>query len=531
MSLQFHNQLSKKIDAFKPIQAGKVSLYTCGPTVYNYLTVGNWTAYVYWDTLVRVLAANDLEVTRVMNITDVGHLVSDADDGEDKLEKGAKREGITAWEVAKMYTDDFLAGMKALNLIAPTHMPKATDYIEEQLALVRTLKDKGYTYQISDGIYFDTAKFPTYGNFADLDLDAQKAGARVEFNPEKRNASDFALWKFTPVGETRDMEWVTPSDLLESDTLLPKSSETASLRASVGTAPAEPRAADVSEDLTPGVDSGRVATNPHSIMGFPGWHLECSAMAGTLLGDTIDIHTGGIDHIPVHHTNEIAQSESANGVNFANYWLHNNHLKVDGTKISKSLGNGYMLQDLEEKGYSPLDLRLFILQSHYRTEGNFTFNNLSAARNRRLNWRNIAALRHQVHDTLQPDNITETDSKTVSLYAAAQAILETLSDDLNTSETMAIIDRAFDSVLASRTDAIHQHALVSFLEMIDQLLGLNLLGTTPDISDDIKRLIIERARVRENKDYARSDEIRDELASEGIAVRDTPSGQVWEYTE
>ncbi len=485
MSLQFHNQLSKKIDAFEPITAGKVSLYTCGPTVYNYLTVGNWTAYVYWDTLVRVLIANDLNVTRVMNITDVGHLVSDADDGEDKLEKGAKREGITAWEVAKMYTNDFLAGMKALNLIAPTHMPKATDYIQEQLDLVRTLKDKGYTYQISDGIYFDTAKFPTYGDFAELDLDAQKAGARVEFNPEKRNPSDFALWKFTPEGETRDMQWATPADL---------------------------------------IDEGSER------QGFPGWHLECSAMAGALLGDTIDIHTGGIDHIPVHHTNEIAQSESAHGVNFANYWLHNNHLKVDGTKISKSLGNGYTLQDLEKKGYSPLDLRLFILQSHYRTEGNFTFDNLTAARNRRLNWRNVAALRHQAHDTLQPDNITETDSKMVSLYAATQAILETLSDDLNTSETMALIDGAFDTVLANRVDEIHQHALISFLEMIDQLLGLDLLGTTPDISDDAKRLIIERARVRENKDYARSDEIRDELAQEGIAVRDTPSGQVWEYT-
>ena len=523
MSLQFHNQLSKKIDAFSPIQDGKVSLYTCGPTVYNYLTVGNWTAYVYWDTLVRVLQANNLKVTRVMNITDVGHLVSDADDGEDKLEKGARREGKTAWEVAQFYTDDFLAGMKALNLIAPTHMPKATEYIEQQLDLIRTLKDKHYTYQISDGIYFDTAKFPTYSEFADLDLEAQKAGARVEFNPEKRNPSDFALWKFTPEGETRDMEWATPSDLVEP-TLVTKSEEISAARDSAGVSPTETRHEAISSDFGSNVSSS------NEINGFPGWHLECSAMAMTLLGETIDIHTGGIDHIPVHHTNEIAQSEAASGVNFANYWLHNNHLKVDGTKISKSLGNGYTLQDLEEKDYSPLDLRLFILQSHYRTEGNFTFDNLTAARNRRLNWRNIAALRHQTHDTLQPDNITETDSKTVSLYAATQAILETLSDDLNTSETMAIIDGAFDTVLSSRVDEIHQHALMTFLEMIDQLLGLDLLGTTPDISDDAKRLIVERARVRENKDYERSDEIRDELAKEGVAVRDTPSGQVWEYT-
>jgi cysteinyl-tRNA synthetase len=266
-------------------------------------------------------------------------------------------------------------------------------------------------------------------------------------------------------------------------------------------------------------------------MGFPGWHLECSAMAMTLLGTTIDIHTGGIDHIPVHHTNEIAQSEAASGVQFADYWLHNNHLKVNGTKISKSLDNGYTLQDLEEKGYNPLDLRLFILQSHYRTEGNFTFENLAAARNRRLKWRSVAALRHQTHDTLQPDNATETDSKTVSLYAASQALLETLSDDLNTAGAMAIIDGAFDMVLSHKVDDIHQHAFIAFLETIDQLLGIKLLETTPDISDDQKRLIIERSRVREHKDYARSDEIRDELAANGIAVRDTASGPVWEYTK
>ena len=485
MSLQFHNQLSKKVDAFQPLKPGEVTLYTCGPTVYNYPHIGNWASFIYWDILVRVLTANDLKVTRVMNITDVGHLVSDADDGEDKLEKGAKREGKTAWEVAKFYTDDFIAGMNALNLIAPTHIPKATEYIDEQLELVRVLKNKGFTYQISDGIYYDTAKFPTYGDFADLDLEAQKAGARVEFNPEKRNPSDFALWKFTPEGEKRDMEWETPSDVTDEGTIR---------------------------------------------QGFPGWHLECSAMAGTLLGETIDIHTGGIDHIPVHHTNEIAQSEAANGVKFANYWMHNNHLKVDGTKISKSLGNGYTLHDLAEKGYSPLDLRLLVLQSHYSTEGNFTFENLTAARNRRLNWRNVAALRHQIHDTIQTDSTNEGESKTVSLYAASQALVETVSRDLNTAEALALIDGAFDTVLSSRLDDLHQHALVSYLETIDELLGLQLLQTTPDVSDDIKRLIIERSRARENKDYARSDEIRDELSKSGVAVRDTASGPIWEYT-
>lgn len=486
MSLRFHNQLTKTVDEFKPIEEGFVHLYTCGPTVYNYLTVGNWTAYIYWDTLVRLLQAYGNQVTRVMNITDVGHLVSDADEGEDKLEKGAKRDGKTAWEVAQFYTDDFIAGMKALNLIAPTHMPKATEYIQQQLELVRTLKAKGYTYQIDDGIYFDTLKFPSYADFADLDLDAQKAGARVEFNPEKHHPSDFALWKFTPAGEKRDMEWETPADLLENS------------------------------------ETGK--------MGFPGWHLECSAMAMTLLGETIDIHTGGIDHIPVHHTNEIAQSEAATDKIFSNFWLHNNHLKVDGTKISKSLGNGYTLKDLEEKGYSPLDLRLFVLQSHYRTEGNFTFENLTAAANRRRNWRNVAALRHQIHDTLQEDSDTEENSKTVSLYAGSQKLVEVMSDDLNTPEALAVIDDAFDAVLNSKLQSIHQNALFNFLETIDELLGLQLLETTPDISDDQKRLILERVRAREEKDYARSDEIRSELENSGITVRDTASGPIWEYT-
>ena len=206
MNLRFHNQLTHDVDDFKPLVEGQVSLYTCGPTVYNYPTVGNWVSYIYWDTLVRTLQASGLTVDRVMNITDVGHLVSDGDEGEDKLEKGARREGKTAWEVAAFYTDDFLAGMKALNLITPTHITKATEYIPQQLELVRDLKAKGFTYEIDDGIYFDTSKFPTYADFAGLDLAAQKAGARVEYNPEKRNHSDFALWKFTPNGETRDME-------------------------------------------------------------------------------------------------------------------------------------------------------------------------------------------------------------------------------------------------------------------------------------------------------------------------------------
>jgi len=515
MSLQFHNQLSHKVDLFTPQVPGKVSLYTCGPTVYNYLHIGNWTAYIYWDILVRTLEAHDIKVDRVMNITDVGHLVSDADEGEDKLEKGARREGKTAWEVASFYTDDFLRGMKRLNLVAPTHITKATDFIEQQLELVRQLKAKGYTYEIDDGIYFDTAKFPTYRDFAGLDLEAQRAGARVEYNVEKRNHSDFALWKFTPAGETRDMEWETPEDLLDAEY---EETSAARVRRGAG-ALARTRSEAVSSDSE---DKGFV-------MGFPGWHLECSAMAMSLLGNTLDIHTGGIDHIPVHHTNEIAQSEAVTGQRFANYWLHNNHLKVNGTKISKSLDNGYTLDDLEERGYAPLDLRMFVLQSHYRNEGNFTFDNLEAAKNRLKNWRNVAALRHQIHDRLRDDDDKATDERSVSLYASSQAITEALARDLDTPAAFVIIDEAFSRVQGRNSEMIHRHALISLLETIDQLLGLDLIASTKDIDDDVKRLIIERERARENKDWAAADRLRAAIEKSGITVRDTAHGSIWEY--
>jgi len=486
MTLKLHNQLTHQVDEFKPQNESVVTLYTCGPTVYNYLHVGNWSSYIYWDLLVRLLQFQNFRVDRVMNITDVGHLVSDESDGEDKLQKKAISEGKTAWDVAALYTEDFLKGMKRLGLIDPTHITKATDFIPQQLELVRTLKEKGFTYQIDDGIYFDVSKFPTYADFAELDLDALKAGARVEFNPEKRNHSDFALWKFTPRDENRDMEWETPDDLVE----LP--------------------------GATP-------------LMGFPGWHLECSAMAMSLLGNTLDIHTGGIDHIPVHHTNEIAQSEAATGEQFSNYWLHNNHLKVDGTKISKSLGNGYTLDDLEAKGFSPLDFRLFVLQGHYRNEGNFSFDNLQAAKNRLANWRNVAALRHQVHDTLRNDDEKSTDDKSVSLYATSQAIVEALNDDLNAPEALKIIDDAFSRIVSRSLDDIHQHALIDLLETIDDLLGLQLLTTTPDVKDDVKQLIIERERARDNQDWAKSDKLRDAIEQHGVKVLDSSRGTIWEY--
>jgi cysteinyl-tRNA synthetase len=491
MTLKLHNTLTRQTELFTPMDETNVTLYTCGPTVYNYLHIGNWAAYVYWDVLVRALIANGYHVERVMNLTDVGHLTGenegDANVGEDKLQKGARREGKTAWQVAEYYAEDFLAGMEKLGLLMPEHITKATDFIPQQLDLIRILKEKGMTYQIDDGIYFDTSKFPTYAAFANLDLAAQKAGARVGYNQEKRNPSDFALWKFSPIDEQRDMEWQTPDDLLD-DTL-----------------------------------------TPQNTMGFPGWHLECSAMAMSILGPTIDIHTGGIDHIPVHHTNEIAQSESASGQQFSHYWLHNNHLKVNGTKISKSLGNGYTLQDLADKGYTPLDYRMFVLQSQYSNEGNFTFVNLTAAKHRLHNWRNVAALRHQIHDTLQSDTKKTGSDTSVSLLAASQALIEALSDDLNTPEVLKLVDAAFSRLDSEQSVHIHQSGLVQFLETIDATLGLQLLSSTPDISDDNKQLILRRQRAREDKDWATSDMLRDELLASGIVIRDTASGSIWEY--
>lgn len=459
-------------------------LYTCGPTVYDYPHVGNWASFIYWDILVRTLIASGYSVERVMNITDVGHLTSDADEGEDKLEKGARREGKTAWDIAEFYTEDFVNGMETLGLLPPEHLVRATDFIPQQLDLIRELKEKGYTYQTTDGIYFDTGKFPNYADFAHLDLAAQKAGARVEANDEKRQAWDFALWKFTEPGTKRDMEWETPADLL---------------------------------DLPPREDE--------PIMGFPGWHLECSAMAMSILGPTIDIHTGGIDHIPVHHTNEIAQSEAASGKKFSNYWLHSNHLKIEGGKISKSLGNGYTLQHLAERSLSPMDFRLFVLQGQYTNEGNFTFENIEAAKNRLNNWRGYALLRHQIHDhgTYTP----EADDVPVPSPAASSALREALQNNLNTPEALRIIDETFASLDNKRLSAIDRQNLVDFLETIDELLGLQLLPSTPDIDDEAKRTILERRRARDNKDWKTSDELRDKLSAQGIAVRDTTYDTIW----
>ena len=464
--LKFYNTPNRKLEEFHSINPKNVKIYTCGPTVYASPHIGNWVAFIYWDILVRTLRLNGYNVTRTMNITDVGHLVSDEDDGEDKLEKGARREGKTAWEVAKFYTAEFLNGMRELNLVKPENLSKATDFIPEQIKIIEELSKKGFTYKTSDGIYFDTAKFPRYANFAHLDLDNLKAGARVNFNPEKRNLSDFALWKWSPEGQKRDMEWEF---------------------------------------------CGR--------MGFPGWHLECSAIAINTLGETIDIHTGGIDHIPVHHTDEIAQSETFTGKTFSNYWLHCNHMKSEGQKISKSLGNGFNLEELKSRGFSPIDFKMFVLQSQYQTESNFNFESLQAAKNRLKNWQNVANMRWQIKGS---------EGEIPSL-AAKNAILEEINENLDTPKALAKIDEVFSEIIKTNPEKLNYQNLIELLEFIDDLLGLNLLGSTPDIPDKIKQKIIERNAARAEKDWTKSDKIRDELLSKNIVLRDTPKKSFWEY--
>ena len=450
--LKLYNTLSRKVETFTPFNAGEVKIYTCGPTVYSQPHIGNFAAYIYWDLLIRTLRAQGYSVKRVLNLTDVGHLTSDADDGEDKLEKGARLTGKTVWEVAEFYIDKFLADYSALDLTPPDLLARATDYIPEDIELVDILTAKGYTYETRDGIYYNTAKFPHYADFARLDLDNLKAGARVEFSDEKLNPSDFAVWKFIQPGEKHEMRW----DYL-----------------------------------------GRP--------GYPGWHLECSTIIHTELGETIDIHAGGIDHIPTHHTNEIAQSEAAFEKKLAKYWIHCNHLTSEGQKISKSLGNGYSLADLAEKGYSPLDFKMWVLQGHYQSERDFSLENLEAARIRRLNWRNRIAKCYQ----------TPASSSTTTPDAIAD-IIDALDDNLNSPKAFAIIDAVTNDNL-------------DFWQQIDHLFGLGLLSDSPELGSAAKKLLVSRQAARAAKDFATSDRLRDELLAQNISVLDSKDGQIWQY--
>jgi len=464
--MKLYNTLSRQIEPLQPLKGNKVKMYNCGLTVYGHPHIGNWLGYIYWDVLVRVLRAEGYEVERTQNITDVGHLTSDDDNGEDKMEKGAKREGITAWDVAERYIAIAEDEASQLGLTPADHLVRATAMIDEQIAFARLLDEKGYLYKIDgDGMYFDTAKLADYGKLARLDIDGLEAGARVSVEG-KQNITDFAVWKFSPSDAKRDMEWESPWGI-----------------------------------------------------GFPGWHLECSVIARETLGDQIDIHTGGVDHIPVHHTNEIAQTEAVTGKTFSQMWLHVNHIKSDGKKMSKSLGNIYTLEDIKAKGYDIDAFKVFALQKHYRTEGNFTWENLDAAANRLQAWREAAALLLQQPATGGYKLTTE------SIELAVKEFREKLSDDLNTPVAVSIIDEVLSNFsTALRVNGVDE-AVTRFLQTAQDLLGLKLL--TQDITDAQKTLIAERNVARSNKDWAKSDEVRDTLKEQGIGLRDTPDGAVW----
>ncbi len=451
--MKLYNTLTRKTEEFKPIDPKRVKVYTCGPTVYSYAHIGNFTCYVYWDLLVRTLQANGYKVDRVLNITDVGHLTSDADEGEDKMVKGAKREGKTVWEVAEMYMSDYLKNFRLLNMVEPTNICRATDFIKEDMEIVDVLDEKGYLYDTTDGLYYDTSKFPTYADFAHLDLENLKAGARVEFSSEKRNPADFAVWKWIRKGEDHAMQW-----------------------------------------------------EYRDRMGYPGWHLECATIIHNKLGETIDIHCGGIDHIPVHHTNEIAEIEAAYGNKMSNYWLHNNFVMIEGEKISKSIGNVYMFTDLAEKGYSHMDYKMWVLQGHFQSERNFTFEDLAAAKQRLLNYRNFAALRWQ------SDELNDFED-------AKKKILEQLNNNLNSAGAFAELDAVVNAGAPSE----------KFIKFIDDVFGLGILESTPDISAELKKKIEERFAAKKAKDFAKADALRDEITAENIVLLDGAEKSIWQY--
>ncbi len=453
MAFSFFNSLTHTLEPFEPLQRDHVGVYSCGPTVYGTPSIGNYRAFLFADTLVRALRYGGMHVTWVMNITDVGHLVSDADEGEDKLELAAKKQHQSAWDVAKRYTEEFLRDLDVLNIMRPDVMPKATDHIPEQIRMVEELEKNGFTYRTSDGIYFDTSKVPEYGALAGQAIEDKQAGARVDVNPEKRHPSDFALWKFSPKGQKRDMEWDAPWGV-----------------------------------------------------GFPGWHIECSAMSTKYLGKLYDIHTGGADLRHIHHPNEMAQSYGACGTSEARVWMHNEFVLVDGGKMSKSLGNVYSVDDLVSHGVGPLAYRYFTFQAHYRRQLNFTFEALDAA---------SIALKKLYRA------VREWDQPAIGCAEYEERFLRALEHDLDMPQALAIVwELVHDTRMASSGKA-------QSLKKFDEVLGLNLMEYIAKplvIPADVERLVHEREAARQQKDFARSDVLRDEIRTHGFTVEDTPTG-------
>lgn len=465
MQPKFYNSLTRKVEDFKSIKAGKVKFYACGPTVYDDQTIGNLRTYVLYDTINRVLRDNKYVVDFVMNITDVGHLTSDSDEGEDKLEKGAKRAGKTVWEISDHYIAIFKDDLKLLNIDEP-RLARATDFIKQQIAMIQILLDRGYGYQTTQAIYFDVSKNSSYGELTGQKLSEKNVAVRPEVvaDKSKHGPHDFALWFFA-VGRFAEHEMKWPSPWGE---------------------------------------------------GFPGWHLECSSIIHETLGDPIDIHAGGVDLIGTHHINEMAQTQAAYNHKLANYWIHGEHLLVEGQRMGKSLGNFYTLQDIIMKDYDPLALRLLYLQSHYRSQMNFSHEALAAAQEFLKNLRAWADLKFQP----QLGHKQDIDS----VYPQALKKIElALNDDLNTSQALAILSGLVNT---AQQDGVDTQGLSIFLEQVDKLLGLGL-GSRKDISGGSKTLIASRDEARMASNWARADELRKDLLEQSIEVKDTPHGSVW----
>ena len=476
--LRLYNTLGREIQDFKPLRAGEAGLYTCGPTVYNYAHIGNLRTYLFEDILRRTLEYHGLRVSHVMNITDVGHLTDDAYQGEDKILKSAREKGKTVWEIAAYYTEAFFHDLERLNILPPTRTCRATEHIGEMIALIRRIEANGYTYAAGGNLYFDISKLKDYGKLALLNLDDLKAGARIEIDANKRNPHDFVLWFTRSKFEHQAMLWDSPWGL-----------------------------------------------------GYPGGHLECSAMSMKYLGERFDIHCGGVDHISVHHTNEIAQSEAATGKAWVTYWLHGEFLVMAKEKMAKSSGNFLTLASLEESGYSPLDYRYFCLNAHYRSQLQFSLEGLESARRARGNLvervRRIKAAA-SAEGTAVPEAHPSVPLRAQSAQSAQSAHLDSfrqnLANDLNTPQGLA------DLWGLLKDEAIGERAKLAAVLEMDRILGLDLAGIEAEeqeLSGEIRELIAAREQARRDKDFIRADEIRDQLKSKGISLEDTAGGVRW----
>ncbi len=446
--LKLYNTLTRKKEVFKPIKDKKVGLYSCGPTVYSYQHIGNLRSYIFADILKRSLVHNGYTVKHVMNVTDVGHLTSDADTGEDKIEKAAKKEKKKASEIADYYWKAFKQDFEKLNIIEPDIWSKATKHIQEQIDLVKVLEKKGYTYKTKDGIYFDTSKLSDYGKLARLKKKKLKPGKRVDLR-EKKNITDFALWKFSKKPGERQQEWSSPWGV-----------------------------------------------------GFPGWHVECSAMSMKYLGVPFDIHTGGTDHIPVHHTNEIAQNEAATDKKSVNYWMHGAFLVFKGEKISKSTGGLYTISDLQKRGFTPLAYRYFTLTAHYRSLLDFSLKNLKKAQESYDRMKNIIA-------GLKLDK--KNNKKYFSQFEKA------INDDLNMPKGLSILWNMLRDKRAL--------GKLNTIQAMDTVLGLDLLTKKElKIPKKIQQLIVQREKARQEKKWEQADKIREKIKQQGYWMEDTPEG-------